>query len=655
VCGITGFIDRRGSTGHDLEGTIRRMTDTMVHRGPDDSGVWVEGDVFLGHRRLAIVDLSPEGHQPMASSCGRFMLAFNGEIYNYRDIRRKLEIQKPLPWRGHSDTEVMLAAFAEWGVEKTVGLFEGMFAFALWDRKERILYLGRDRVGEKPLYYSRVGDVFLFGSELKALRAHPQCRSEIDLDALALFLRHGYVPAPLSIYRGIYKVLPGTVVRVDARSTSFSAVPLQPYCYWSAREMAEGSASSPFESTEQEVIGNLDLLLRDVVAQQMVADVPLGAFLSGGVDSSTIVALMQAQSTRPVKTFTIGFFEKGYNEAEYSKAVAQHLGTEHTELYVTPEEALSIVPQLPIWYDEPFADPSQIPTCLISKLTRRHVTVSLSGDGGDELFGGYSRYVFNSDLWKKVGWLPLPVRRAASRLMRLPTPGQWETFGKALSPALKQYGSKGTFGDKFDKIAEVLSMPDPASLYYRLLSHWVRPSEVLLAGQTNDDSCRDAGRRADLPDFPSLMMFLDLISYLPDDCLVKVDRASMAASLESRAPFLNHRVVEFAWQIPMSMKIRNGQGKWVLRQVLDKYVPKSLIERPKKGFSVPIAEWLRGPLRAWGEALLDEKRLLNDGFFNPAPIREKWNEHLSGKRNWDFHLWNVLMFQAWMETQAETP
>jgi asparagine synthase (glutamine-hydrolysing) len=658
VCGITGLIDPHGASRNpELKNIVGHMADTLLHRGPDDGGVWGEGSVALGHRRLSIVDLSPEGRQPMFSSCGRYVLVFNGEIYNHREIRQMVDTRNQISWRGHSDTEVMLAAFTEWGVRKAVELFAGMFAFALWDRKEKALFLGRDRLGEKPIYYGMLEDVFLFGSELKSLRVHPKWRGSTNPDALKLFLSYGYVPAPHSIYQGIFKILPGTIVRVasedlDLRGRATPSTPLQPYVYWSAKDMAESSVSDHFQGTVEEAVDNLDLLLRKVVAQQMVADVPLGAFLSGGVDSSCVVALMQAQSPRPVKTFTIGFYESGFNEAEYSKAVARHLGTEHTELYVTSKEAHEVVPRLAIHYDEPFADPSQIPTCIISQLTRRYVTVSLSGDGGDELFGGYGRYIFNRDLWRKVGWVPRPIRQSVANLLSMPTPDQWERVGKVFSPFLKKYGSRGTLGDKFHKVAEVLSMPDRIALYYRLLSQRVSPEELLVGGNIKSSLPeRDAGREACLPDFISQMMYLDLVSYLPDDCLVKVDRASMAASLESRAPFLDHRVVEFAWRLPLSMKVRNGEGKWLLKQVLDRYVPRALIERPKKGFSVPIAEWLRGPLREWGESLLNEYRMRNEGFFNVATIQIKWREHLAGQRNWDKLLWHVLMFQAWLEAQ----
>ncbi len=652
MCGFTGFIEipRRSSLDQQQD-TIGRMTDTLGHRGPDDRGVWVDepAGVALGHRRLSILDLTAEGHQPMFSPCGRFVLAYNGEIYNYLHIRQALEGESPelaASWRGHSDTEVWLAAFAHWGVAPTLKRSVGMFAFALWDRREQRLYLGRDRLGEKPLYYGWSGKTFLFGSELKALRAHPGWQGEIDRRALALMLRYSYIPSPYSIYQGISKLLPGTLLTFDLRTPNQLN---DPEPYWSMREVAESGVTAPFRGSGDNAALELEHLLADAIRGQMIADVPLGAFLSGGVDSSTVVALMQAQSSLPVRTFTIGFHEEDYNEAQEAKAVARHLGTDHTELYLTPGETMAAIPALPQLYDEPFADSSQIPTYLLARLTRQHVTVSLSGDGGDELFAGYTRYFWGRNIWNKIGWMPPALRHYLSKACTVLSPHAWDRLFQGLGPVLPAKIQQRNPADKLQKLAEVLSFESPEVLYHGLVSHWKDPGSLVLGAHEPATRLTDRSQWARLPDFTQRMMFFDAVTYLPDDILVKVDRASMGVSLESRVPLLDHRVVEFAWRLPLSLKIRRNQGKWLLRQVLYKYVPRQLIERPKMGFGIPIDVWLRRPLRDWAENLLDEKRLQQEGFFNPAPIRQKWAEHLSGKRNWQYYLWDVLMFQAWLE------
>ena len=627
---------------------LERMGDAILHRGPDDEGVWCDAEAGIGlsHRRLSILDLSSTGHQPMVSSSGRFVIAFNGEVYNHASLRLSLERSGyTRVWRGHSDTETLIAGIDAWGIEATLKQAIGMFAVAVWDKDSRTLTLARDRLGEKPLYYGWQGDTFLFGSELKALKAHPAFRAEINRDALALLMRHKYIPAPYSIYRGIHKLPPGTTLMVSPHHREG-----RPRPFWLAQEVVEEAPAQIFAGSPSEAVDSLEVLLKDAIAQQMIADVPLGAFLSGGIDSSTVVALMMEQSSRPVKTFTIGFHERGYSEAEHAKAVARHLGTEHTELYVTSEEAMAVIPRLPSLYDEPFADSSQIPTFLLSELTRRHVTVSLSGDGGDELFGGYNRYFWAAGVWRRLGRVPGPLRAALAGILTTLSPTAWNHVFQAMSRLLPSAWRYSNPGDKLHKLADILAFRTREEIYLGLVSDWNRPSQLVQNAKEPLTVITDPARRVELPDFEYQMMYLDLITYLPDDILVKVDRAAMGVSLESRMPMLDHRVVEFAWRLPLSMKIRDGQGKWILRQVLYRHVPRELIERPKMGFGIPLDAWLRGPLKDWAEALLDDGRLRREGFFHPAPIRTKWSEHLSGKRNWAGHLWDVLMFQAWLES-----
>jgi asparagine synthase (glutamine-hydrolysing) len=646
MCGITGFwdISRQISTDY-LPIIVQQMSKSLIHRGPDDGGSWVDGEVgiALGHRRLSIVDLSPQGHQPMISSDGRYVIVFNGEVYNFPELRKQLQ-SLGYSFCGHSDTEVMLSAICEWGVLEATKRFNGMFAFAVWDRQERVLHLGRDRIGEKPLYYGWCGHTFIFASELKAFKVHPDFQPEINRDALALFLRFSYIPAPYSIYQGIYKLPPATLL-----SWNGTTIHPQPVPYWSAKIAAESGVAYPFTGSENEAIVHLEELLKDAIKMRMLADVPLGAFLSGGIDSSTIVALMQSQSQQPVKTFSIGFHEQDYNEAEYAKSVAQHLGTDHRELYVTSDEAMAVIPKLPSLYDEPFSDPSQVPTFLISQLARNHVTVSLSGDGGDELFAGYKRYFLASSIWQKIGWIPQTVRHSTAKAL---TSVSAQTWNRGFEPINTILPAKLNFGDKLHKLASILAVSHPDTMYADLVSPLQEPEKVVIDSSQLSTVFSDGNLWASLPNFTERMMYLDLISYLPGDILVKVDRATMGVSLEGRIPFLDHRVVEFAWQIPLSMKIRGNQGKWLLRQVLYKYVPKELIERPKMGFGIPIGAWLRGPLRDYAEDLLDESRLRREGYFHPQPIRQKWDEHQNGDRNWQHHLWVILMFQAWLAEES---
>ncbi len=633
MCGIAGFLST-ARFDEPLGAIAARMADTLVHRGPDDSGQWTDAaaGVALGHRRLSIVDLSAHGHQPMHSPSGRFTVVYNGEIYNHDLLREQLR-SLGHNFRGHSDTEVLLAAIEQWGLAAAVQRFIGMFAFAVWDRVHRQLSLVRDRLGIKPLYYGWQGDTFLFGSELKALRAHPHFSGEIDRGVVALFLRYNYVPGPYSIYRGIQKLPPGSILTVSPSGRSRDA---GPQTFWSVREVAEQGQLNRFTGTADEAVEQLDRLLRDAVRCRMIADVPLGAFLSGGVDSSTVVALMQDQNARAVKTFSIGFDEDQYNEAHYAGAVAKHLGTDHTEWYVSPQDARDVIPRLPAMFDEPFADASQIPTFLVSQLARRHVTVSLSGDGGDELFAGYPRYYTTPARWRRIGWCPVWLRSAAARAARLVGRCQPLEFirRKAMS------------------LADQLAVRDRAELYARLITHWKSPTDVVIGATVPPTLFDDRSQSAVRDEFLEQMMLLDMRTYLPDDILVKVDRASMAVALEARVPILDHRVVEFAWTLPLEMKFHDGQSKWALRRVLDRYVPRDLIERPKVGFGVPIDSWLRGPLRDWAESLLAPARLQDEGYLRPAPIQEKWQQHLTGQVDWHYHIWDVLMFQAWLESQS---
>lgn len=647
MCGFVGFLGGLAAHGKaGDEAMLQSMADTIANRGPDDAGYWSDVDhrIGFGHRRLSVVDLSPAGHQPMESSSGRYVIAFNGEIYNHLVLRAELS----QAWRGHSDTETLLAGFAAWGVQATVERCIGMFAFSVWDRDTHTLTLGRDRLGEKPLYYGWQGQgqhaTFLFGSELKALKVHPAFAAGIDRDALCLLMRHNYIPAPYSIYQGIRKLEPGCLLTVSLAQREPAVVR-----YWSASAVAMGGCAAPFAGTIEQAVDELEELLKSAVRQQMVSDVPLGAFLSGGIDSSTIVALMQSQSDRPVKTFTIGFNEAGYNEAVHAKAVAAHLGTEHTEFYVTSQQALEVIPCLPSLYCEPFSDSSQIPTFLVSQLARQKVTVSLSGDAGDELFCGYSRYLLASRLWQRLSRLPPSSRRLAARGLTALSPSRWNAVLGPVQGLLPSSLRQANLGDKLHKAAGVLASDSVAALYLGLVSHWDDPASVVIGGNEPPTLLTaNAPQLTGLDDIQR-MMALDTLTYLPDDILVKVDRAAMGVSLEGRVPFLDHRVVEFAWRLPQAMKLRDGVGKWALRQVLYRHVPRELIERPKMGFGVPIDDWLRGPLKDWAEALLDESRLRREGFFHPAPIRQKWAEHLSGARNWQYHLWDVLMFQAWLE------
>jgi asparagine synthase (glutamine-hydrolysing) len=644
MCGIAGMLDLcRETSAEELETTVKLMAAALAHRGPDDGGVWVDpvAGIALGHRRLSVIDLSPQGHQPMMSASGRYVVAYNGEIYNYRELRDLLVASRH-SFRSHSDTEVLLEAIEEWGFPGALTRLNGMFALALWDRSTSQLALARDRFGEKPLYFGTQGKTLLFGSELKALRAHPAFRPVIDRSALAQYLRFAYVPTPRCIYAGLQKLPPATWARVRRDGSGLDIEP-----YWSMIDVACQGTQHRTRLSDGEAVEELDRLLRESIRIRMVADVPLGAFLSGGVDSSTVVALMQAQSPAPIRTYTMGFSERQYDEAAAAKAVATHLGTLHTELYVTPDEAQAVISILPLLYDEPFADSSQIPTFLVSKLARSEVTVVLSGDGGDELFGGYNRYVWAETIWRTLSAFPLRARSALATLLGLARPSIIDHLSELLEPALPRRLRQRIPGDKIHKLSEVMSARDPDDLYLRLASTWKDPSAIVGTDEPRHELLLD--QPSNFSDFTERMMYCDTVTYLPDDILVKVDRATMGVSLEARVPMLDPSVASFAWSLPTHQRIRRGISKWIVREVLARYLPRSLFERPKMGFGVPIDTWLRGPLRDWAEALLSEDRLRSEGYFAPTPIRKKWQEHLSGRRNWQPDLWCILMFQAWLE------
>jgi asparagine synthase (glutamine-hydrolysing) len=640
LCGFTGFLDLARATSPDeLAAVVGRMADTLAHRGPDDAQIWTDAEagVALGFRRLAIVDLTPAGRQPMVSASGRFVMIYNGEVYNADELRPELAAGG-IAFRGHSDTEVILEGCAAWGVEATVKRLIGMFAIAVWDRDARRLTLVRDRMGIKPLYYGQMGRTFFFGSQPKSFRPHPDWRTEINRDSQAAFLRFSYVPAPLSIHRGLSQLRPGHLIEIGPDGATSTR------CFWDIHAKAAAGRAARTQASDGEAIDTLDRLLRDSVKRRMVADVPLGALLSGGIDSSTVVALMQAQSDRPIKTFSIGFAEDGYNEAPHAAAVARHLGTEHHELYVEPAHALDIIPRLPLWYDEPFADASQIPTFLVSELARQHVTVALSGDGGDELLAGYTRYLHGRRLIGLLQSVPRPLRDIGAGLLQAVPSGAWNGLAEILPKGLRPARP----ADRASKLAVMLRTGAGEQLYRQLVGQWPEPELLVPGAHEPVDPIWTGSRTQEIPDLVERMQLIDMLTYLPDDILTKVDRASMAVSLEARVPLIDHRVVEYCFSLPAHMKIRDGETKWLLRQVLYRYVPKALVDRPKMGFGVPIDRWLRGPLRDWAEALLAPQHLVASGF-NPEPVRRRWEQHLSGAANWQYPLWCVLMYQSWSE------
>ncbi len=638
MCGFAGFMEcgNNNSSAMELNQLADRMADRISHRGPDDAGVWSDAatGVAFSFRRLAILDLTEAGHQPMASPSGHFVIVFNGEIYNHKDVLRDLRSRNhQLSLRGHSDTEILAAGFEEWGITETLRRCVGMFAVAVWDKRSRRLILARDRFGEKPLYFGISKKTLLFGSELRALTSHPAFVPNINRDALGAFMRFGYIPAPQTIYKNIRKLQPGAVISFSAEDVIAGHMP-ELEKFWSLEEASKQATMAPFTGTVADASVALENILKRTIREQIVADVPLGAFLSGGIDSSLVVSLMQAQSSRPIRTFSIGFHESKYNEAHFAKAVAQHLGTEHTELYVNAADALEVIPSLPDVYDEPFADSSQIPTLLVSKLARSNVTVSLSGDGGDEIFGGYERYQLMQRVWRATSMIPSSLRVPIGR--------------QIASLSAIRSAKSGSLANKANWASRFLAATSFDDAYRSMISSWNDPASVVLGisgGGTNSTS-KQGTQGGNLL---RRMMLTDAGAYLPDDILVKVDRATMHVGLESRSPLLDHRIMEFAMSLPDQMLVRNGVTKWILRDILYRHVPQPLIDRPKKGFAVPIAEWLRGPLREWAEHHLNEKSISDAGYLDARVVQRTWQEHLVGGCNRASQLWNVLMFQAWME------
>lgn len=639
MCGFAGFVGKAGTRESGLA-ILGGMAKALLRRGPDEEGLWLDADGIVGlvHRRLAVVGLGPEGRQPMRSASGRWLIAYNGEIYNHQALRNELT-KAGAGFRGTSDTEVLLAAIEAWGIDSAIGRSVGMFAFALWDTQEKVLHLVRDRFGEKPLYCGWQGDSFLFGSDLAALREHPRFDGEVDREALALLVRYNYVPAPFSIHQGLGKLEPGTRLELRSRDGCWTEKRL---VYWSALETASRSMAAPFAGSAEEATEIAHGLLRDAIKGQMLAEVPLGAFLSGGIDSTAVVALMQSLSDRPVRSFTIGFENSDYDESRYAAAAAAHLGTSHRTCILGADKALALIPRLAEYYSEPFADASQVPTALVSRIAREEVTVALSGDGGDEVFGGYNRYVWAERLWHRTAFLPLAARIRLSNLLLGTSPASWDACLGAIT-GLRQPG------EKLHKYAGTLGAATPRELHERLTTFWLAGNPVLGSGHSAAPKPADDSLWLSPRSMTEAMMLADTVNYLPDDILVKIDRAAMGVSLETRAPFLDHRLFEFLWSLPLAFRIGPRGGKQILRDILDCYVPRKLVERPKSGFALPIHDWLRGPLRDWGESLLDEGRLRREGYFDAGIVRQAWGEHLSGRCNRQYELWSILMFQSWLE------
>ena len=645
MCGFAGFLSINSLPKYNIQDTLSKMGDVIAHRGPDDSGIWHSRNyksIGFVHRRLSILDLTTAGHQPMKSISGRYVIVFNGEIYNHLELRKSFK--KNTIWRSKSDTETLLECIELFGIKRTLKKITGMFSFALWDVKNKTLTLARDRMGEKPMYYGFQNNTLLFGSDLKSLKQHPDFIGKINRESIALLMRYGYIPAPYSIYIGIGKLPPGSFIQIEMHSKD-----PQPEYYWNFKNLVEEQNTKIYKQGYEKAISNLDSLLGDSVEQQMISDVPLGAFLSGGIDSSTIVALAQLRSPSQVKTFSVGYNDKLYNEAEHAKLVADHLGTQHTSLYINSKDVIDVIPELQKIYSEPFADPSQIPMFLISKMTRKHVTVALSGDGGDELFAGYNRHIFTNQYWSKISKIPSSVRSVIANIIGKLSPNQWNRAFLAVRFILPDKYHQQNIGLKLQKISKALNSDTLEEMYSSIISRWENSEELVLGVHGNivlhESAIEEIASKNDV----EKIMVMDTLSYLPDDILCKVDRASMFASLECRSPFLNHNVVEFANMIPFDYKIKDGISKSILRDVLYKYVPKKLIDRPKMGFDIPIGSWLRGSLKVWADNLLNKRRLEEEGYFNASLVRKIWFEHQSGLNNMEDKLWPLLMFQTWLE------
>ena len=639
MCGITGILgDFKKSS---IKNILYKMSNSLYHRGPDNQGLWVDDKIAFGHQRLSILDLSQSANQPMFSKSNRFVITFNGEIYNHLDLRKELKFSE---WRGTSDTETLLVCIEEWGIGLCLRKLRGMFAFALWDKKEKALFLARDRAGEKPLYYGYVNNLFIFCSEIKALKKISEFNMNINREALDLYMRLGYVPTPLSIFKNVFKLLPGSYLKLDLKT--YKKKICTPKKYWDIDQVI---SLQKIKKDESDVIEELDFLLKRTVKEQMISDVPIGAFLSSGIDSSTIVSLMQFQSSKPIKTFSIGFWEKDYDEAKDAKVISNYLATDHQELYVDQKDALNQIENLSLIFDEPFADSSNIPTVILSNLAKQKVTVALSGDGGDELFGGYNRYKIANQLNFILNNVPIKLKNLIIKILLEISPHHWDVLYKTFCNLLFKEKHINSFGDKLHKLLDILKANDSKSLYKSFLFQQ-REIESLVLGQKNNlefinfDNNFNVNRN-----YIEKMMLSDFKGYLTDDILTKVDRSAMSVSLETRVPYLNHQVVEFAWSLPFHQKIRNGNRKWILKEVLKKYLPQKLSLRPKQGFSIPIEKWLREELRDWAESLIEKKKINEDGFLDYQIIKTKWDEHLSKKRNWQHWLWNVLVFQSWLE------
>ncbi len=649
MCGITGWLDFNVPWPKEKsQNLIEAMCLAIVHRGPDSWGSWISADgaCVLGHRRLAIVDLTPTGYQPMQSHSGRWQISFNGEIYNFSEIRALLEKESQYRWRGTSDTEILLEAVEAWGVEKTLELLDGMFVFAAWDLQKRELWLARDRLGEKPLYYGIFGSTLIFGSELKAIKENPHFNSQISRTAIGLLMRYSYIPVPYTIYSGVNKLPPAHFTKIHASDSN--QILMDTKCYWDIAQVAKTRVSNPLSTSFDENVNSLDLLLKASVSERMLADVPLGAFLSGGVDSSLVVALMQAQSSRPVKTFSMGFEFSEYDESPWAKAIAKHLGTDHTEMIVTAKQAMGVIPKLATMYDEPFADSSQIPTFLVSQLARKHVTVSLSGDAGDEFFGGYTRYFMAAGLWNKFGSIPYPMRMGLAQLIDT-VPG---SFWNACGQVLPQKKAASRPAEKAKKFVKLLKSRQGGEAVLSFVSQWMEPWEMV-ANTEPEPKYYSLPQGFESWSLEERFMLMDMQHYLTDDILVKVDRAAMAVSLETRVPFLDRDVMEFAWSLPLSHKISEGEGKVILKKLLAKYVPEKLFVRPKMGFGIPLEHWLRGDLRDWAEGLLEPERMRSQGFLNVEMVRKTWERHILGEGEMQHKLWPILMLQAWLESSNE--